>query len=166
MTDAMAQIESLWGRFKPNQPMRYDYMDIRFELMHADVKRTQTLFLVFAVFGIIVACLGLFGLSVFTIAQRSKELSIRKVLGASVQKLFALLTKSYLKLVVFSFVIALPLSHVLMQHWLEGFEYRIPAYFDTLLIGAVMLLLIAVFAIASQSLKAAMSNPVEGLRDE
>lgn len=166
MEEVIAQIEGLWTQFKPNQPMRYDYMDRRFEIMHEDVKRTRTLFLVFATFGIIVACLGLFGLSVFTIAQRGKELSIRKVLGASVSRLFGLLTQRYLQLVLTSLVISLPASFYLMQEWLEGFEYRIPSYADTMIIGPALLILIALFAIGSQSLKAAMSNPVDGLRDE
>ncbi len=166
MEEAMPRIEELWGRFKPNQPMRYDFLDVRFEIMHEDVKRTRTLFFVFAIFGIVVACLGLFGLSVFTISQRSKELSIRKVLGASAKRLFALLTRNYLTLVTYSFLFALPISFYLMQHWLEGFEYRILAYYDAMIIGAIALLLIALVAIGSQSLKAALSNPAEGLRDE
>lgn len=166
MTEAMPRIEELWGKFKPNQPIRYDYMDVRFEIMHEDVKRTRTLFFVFAIFGIVVACLGLFGLSVFTIAQRSKELSIRKVLGASVKRLFALLTRNYLTLVLYSFLIALPASFYLMQGWLESFEYQISGYYDSMIIGAFALLLIALVAIGSQSLKAALSNPAEGLRDE
>ena len=110
MRGTLDKIEGLWDRFNPNQPIRTDFLDQRFEVMYEDVQRTRTIFLVFAVFGVIVACLGLFGLSVYTVALRNKEMTIRKVLGASVQSILRLLTIDYLKLVVLSMVIAVPVA--------------------------------------------------------
>ncbi|WP_421877536.1 FtsX-like permease family protein [Marinoscillum sp.] len=166
MRGTLDKIEGLWDRFNPNQPIRTDFLDQRFEVMYEDVQRTRTIFLVFAVFGVIVACLGLFGLSVYTVALRNKEMTIRKVLGASVQSILRLLTIDYLKLVVLSMVIAVPVAWYFADEWLAGFSYRIETFWDTFIYGGILLVVIALGVVSFQSLKAAFSNPSTGLRNE
>ena len=163
---SLSRIESVWNEFNPNQPLRTDFLDQRFEVMYEDVERTRTVFMVFAIFGVIVACLGLFGLSVYTVALRTKEMTIRKVLGASVQSILRLLTMDYLKLVILSMVLAIPVAWYFADEWLAGFNYRIDYFWDTFIYGGVLLMFIALSVVSFQSLKAAFSNPSSGLRNE
>ena len=143
MAGSMAQLETLWDRFKPNQFFRYDFLDRRYEAMYEGVERTKTLLLIFAAFSVIVACLGLFGLSVFTVAQRNKEMTIRKVLGASVQRIIRLLTVDYLKLVVLALIVALPSALYFVQEWLEPFKYKIPHIWDVLVLAGFLVISLA-----------------------
>ncbi len=162
----VAKIDRLWESMNPKQAIRLSFLDQRFEAMYEEVTRTRTIFLAFAVFALIVACLGLTGLSIYTVAVRTKEITIRKVLGASVQTLLRLLTFEYLKLVLLSMVFAMPLAWFVAQGWLEDFSYRIPQIWDAFLLGAVVLILVAAMVVSFQSIRAALSNPATGLRDE
>ena len=166
MSESLAKIEAVWNEFNPSQTIRMDFLDQRFEVMYEDIQRTRTIFMVFAIFGLIVACLGLFGLSVYTVALRNKEMTIRKVLGASVQSILRLLTIDYLKLVLISLVIAIPVAWYFADEWLAGFSYRISYFWDTFIYGGVLLIVIALGVVSFQSLKAAFSNPSTGLRNE
>jgi putative ABC transport system permease protein len=134
--------------------------------MYEDVKRTGDIFRSFAILAILVACLGLFALSAFMVEQRSKEMSIRKVLGASMGHILGLLSFNFIKLVLLSFTIAVPIALYLMEKWLEDFVYRIPVSGDIFLIAGLLAIGIAAFAISYQSIKAALIDPVKSLRSE
>lgn len=156
----------VWEQFAANQPIRYTFLDDDFAMMYADVQRMGRIFTSFAILAIIIACLGLFALSAFMAEQRSKEMSIRKVLGASVSSLFRLLTQDFLLLVLIALGIAIPLGWYLMRQWLQDYEYRTPIGWDVFLIAGVIAVLIAIVTISSQALKAALNNPIASLNQE
>lgn len=118
MKKALASISAVWKDFLPNQTMRYNFLDQSYAAMYADVQRMQYIFTGFSILAIIVACLGLLALAAFMAEQRRKEVSIRKILGASVSSLFALLTGNFIKLVGISLIIAIPVAWLLMNKWL------------------------------------------------
>ena len=118
MKATLTSITNVWDEFMPNQPIRYTFMDDVFASMYEEVSRTGDVFTVFSVLAILVACLGLFGLSAFMVEQRGKEISIRKILGASIQLIFKLLTMNFLKLIVISLLLAIPISFYMMEDWL------------------------------------------------
>jgi len=146
--------------------MRYDFMDESYANMYADVQRTGLIFTSFAVLAIVIACLGLFALAAFMAEQRSKEISIRKVLGASVSNLFGLLTGNFLKLVFISLLIAIPIGWWLMQKWLQDYTYRISITWDVFVLSGLAVLFIALTTICYQAIKAAIVNPAKSLRSE
>jgi putative ABC transport system permease protein len=115
---------------------------------------------------ILISCLGLFGLATFSAEQRTKEIGVRKVLGASVSSIVALLSKDFLKLVALSVVIASPIAWFVMNKWLQGFAYRLPISWTVFVITAAVALLIAFVTIGFQAIKAAVANPVKSLRTE
>ncbi|NII26790.1 FtsX-like permease family protein [Pseudoflavitalea sp. X16] len=160
----LAAITGVWKGFAPNQAIRYTFLDERFAAMYADVERTGIIFTCFAALAIIVACLGLFALAAFMAEQRSKEISIRKVLGASIPGLFLLLTNNFLRLILISLLIAAPAGWYLMQKWLQDYEYRIAITWDIFAISGIVVFLIALTTICYQAVKAALANPVESLR--
>ena len=162
----LASITDLWDEFMPNQPIRYSFMDESYAMMYEDVKRTGNLFSTFAFLGVVVACLGLFGLSAFMVEQRSKEISIRKVLGASGKTIFSLLTSHFLKLVLFSMIFAIPISWYMMQEWLADFKTAIDLSWWMFALASLLALMIALVTISSESIKAAFVNPAKGLRSE
>src|ERR1700749_1580795 len=125
MKNTVADITALWKKYSPDQPIRYTFLDEQFANMYADVQRTGSIFTSFAVLAIIIACLGLFALSAFMAEQRSKEIGIRKVLGASVQGITTLLSMDFVKLVLLAIVIASPIAWWGMNKWLQDFAYKI-----------------------------------------
>lgn len=159
-------ITSLWKDFAPHQPVRYTFLDQRFARMYADVERTGRIFTSFAVLAIIVACLGLFGLSAFMAEQRTKEIGVRKVLGASVSSIVALLSKDFLRLVLIAIVIASPLAWYIMNRWLDNFAYHINIEWWVFILAGLMATAVALLTISFQSAKAARMNPVQSLRSE
>lgn len=160
------EITKIWKRFAPHQPIRYTFLDERYSVMYDDVKRMGRIFISFAVFALSVACLGLFALSAFMVEQRSKEISIRLILGASMKSIFNLLTNNFVKLVFISFVIATPVAWYVMQKWLEDYVYRIDISWDMFIIAGLMALVIAMLTVSYQSIKAALVKPVNNLRSE
>jgi putative ABC transport system permease protein len=159
-------ITAIWKKFSPDQPIRYTFMDESFANMYADVERTAGILSSFAVLAIVIACLGLFALSSFMAEQRSKEIGIRKVLGASVRGLTALMSKDFVKLVVISIVIASPLAWWGMNQWLNDFAYRVPIGWWVFAVAGGIAILIALFTVSFQSVKAATTNPVKSLKSE
>lgn len=166
MKAALASIDKVWKDFLPHQALRYNFLDQSYAAMYADVQRIQYIFSGFSLLAIIIACLGLFALASFMAEQRNKEISIRKVLGASSINLFALLTGNFLKLVGISLIIAIPLSWMLMNKWLQDYAYRVKITWDLFALTAIIVILIAVLTIFFQAIKVALANPVESLRSE
>ncbi len=166
MHESLTSLTEVWKKFAPHQPIRYNFLDERYAAMYADVQRMGRIFTAFAVLAIVVACLGLFALSAFLIEQRNKEISIRLVLGASLNSVFQMLTWSFVKLVLISFVLAAPAAWYLMTRWLEDYAYKSPISWDIFAIAGVASLTIALITISYQSIKAATMNPVGNLRSE
>jgi len=149
-----------------NNNMDYGFLDEHFAAQYqADSKRTQ-LFTIFSLLTTLIACLGLLGLASFSASRRTKEIGVRKVLGASVPRLLYLLSKDFLKLVLFSLVVAIPLANYFLTDWLESFAYRIGLGWWLFLIPAALVLLIAMLTVSGLTLRAARKNPVETLRYE
>lgn len=166
MTTTVREISALWNKFSPQQAIRYSFMDEGFALLYADVQRTGHIFTCFSVLAIIIACLGLFGLAAFTTEQRTKEVGIRKVLGASVSGILKLLSKDFLRLVFVAIVIATPLAWWAMNKWLEDFTYRIEIQWWIFALAGGAAVLIALATVSFQAIKAAIANPINSLRDE
>jgi putative ABC transport system permease protein len=166
MEETIANITAVWKQFAPQQPIRYSFLDDSYARMYEDVQRMGRIFTTFSVFAIIVACLGLFGLSSFMVEQRGKEISIRLVLGASVKTIFTMLTQNFVKLVTISFLIAAPIAWYVMNKWLQEFVYRTDIGADIFVIVALTALLIALLTISYQAIRAAFIKPVDKLRAE
>lgn len=166
MEAAMTGIQSVWTDIKPSQPIRYSFMDDRFKLMYNDLLRIKTLFLIFSVLSIVVACLGLFALSAYMIEQRTKEISVRKVLGASTQSLFALMATDFMKLVAIATLIAIPIGWYLMDDMLSDIANHITLSWPIFTIATLAAFAIALITISYESIKAALVNPASKLRSE
>jgi putative ABC transport system permease protein len=166
MSGFLQTLEAKWNEFAPGHPFSYSFMDERFESMYNSERRIRTIFGVFSGLAIFIACLGLFGLATFVAEQRTKEIGIRKVLGASVPDLVGLLSKDFARLVVIAFVVAAPVAWYVMQQWLQDFEYRVTLGWQTFAIAGVMALGIALLTVSFQAVKAALANPVKSLRSE
>ncbi len=164
--NTMAQISSTWKDLSPSQPIRYSFLDDRFNKMYDDVQRMGRIFTSFAVLAIIIACLGLFALAAFMAEQRSKEIGIRKVLGASVQSITKLLSLDFVKLVAIAILIASPIAWWAMNKWLEDFTYRITIGWYIFALAGAVAIVIALFTVSLQSIKAAIANPIKALRSE
>lgn len=166
LPSAIQSIDKVWKSFSPHQAIRYDFLDQRYAHMYEDVQRMKSLFGYFASLAIIVACLGLFALAVFMVEQRCKEISIRMVLGASTATIFRILTSNFFKLVCISLVIAIPLSYILMQRWLNDFAYKEEIGWKVYLMTGSMAVVIAMLTISYQAIRAALMKPAEQLRSD
>ena len=162
----LAHLEQAWATHEPDYPFEYYFMDEYFAAQYAAEERLAQTFAYGAGLAILIACLGLFGLAAFAAQRRRKELGVRKVLGASVGGLFGLLTSDFLKLVVLAFVLAVPLAYVGLSQWLQQFPYRTEIGLAPFAWAGLLTLLIAVLTVGYQSLRAALTNPVEVLRTE
>jgi putative ABC transport system permease protein len=162
----IANVKALWNRYFPKDPFNYYFLDDDFNTQYQSDQRFGQMFTLFASLAILIACFGLIGLSAYNILQRTKEVGIRKVLGASVQNVVFILSKDFLLLVVISFVIATPVSWLIMHHWLQDFAYRINISWWVFGIAGMLALLIALSTIGYQAIKAAIANPVKSLRSE
>jgi putative ABC transport system permease protein len=166
MQHTIAEISSLWKKASPAQPVRYTFLDQSFATMYADVTRMGNIFTSFAVLAIIIACLGLFALAAFMAEQRSKEIGIRKVLGASVENITRLLSMDFVKLVILSIVIASPIAWWGMTKWLQDFTYRAPISWWIFAGAGMVAIMIALLTVSYQSIKAAIANPIKALKTE
>ena len=155
-----------WNEFAPGQPFEYTFLDDRFSNMYTAEQRLGEIFSVFATLSILVACLGLFGLASFTAEQRTKEIGVRKVLGASIGSIIVLLSKEFTKWVLIANVIAWPVAYFAMNEWLQGFAFRIDLGWWIFAISGALALGIAILTVAYQAIKAAMANPIDALRYE
>lgn len=164
MDQLIGQLEGTWERFVPHQSFQYSFLDQEFASMYEDVFRTRDVFMSFALLAIVIACLGLFALSAFLAEQRHKEISTRKVLGASTLGIVGLLSKDYLLLVSVALCIGLPLSWFAMNAWLADFSFRIELGWPLFLLAGLISFLIALGTISYQTIRAASLNPAEFLR--
>lgn len=162
----LTELNNLWKSFSPKGPLEYSFLDEQFATMYASEQRTQQIFSVFAVIAIIIASLGLFGLSAFVIEQRNKEIGIRKVLGASVKQVLVMVSKDFLILVGLAFIIAIPVTWWAMHQWLQDFAYRINIPVSIFILSGLAAIGIAMLTISFQAIKAAISNPVKSIRTE
>jgi putative ABC transport system permease protein len=166
MASTLQSVTGVWNRLMPHQPLRYTFLDESYARMYEDVQRMGQIFASFAVLAVVVACLGLFALSAFMVEQRNKEISIRLVLGASVNNIFRLLTQNFVMLVLVSFVIAAPMAWYLMQLWLQDYAYKIDITWDVFAFAALLSVLVALLTVSYQSVRAALVNPATRLRSE
>jgi putative ABC transport system permease protein len=162
----IAAIGDDWKALIPNRPFSYYFLDDFFDKQYRSEDRFGSLFLNFAILAIFISCLGLLGLASYSTSQRTKEISIRKVMGASVSNILNLLSKEFLKLVAISFCIAAPIAFYFMHEWLQGFAYRTRIYWWVFALAAVLSLVVALTTISFQAIKAAIANPAESLRTE
>jgi len=163
---ALAAIESTWKKFIPDTPFEYSFLDENFDKLYQSEQRQGFIFTTFACIAIFIACLGLLGLSAFTISQRVKEIGVRKVLGANISGIVALLSKDFLKLVMIAALISFPVSWYAMNNWLKDFAYRIHLQWWVFLTAAIVALMVALVTVGFQAIKAAIANPVKSLRTE
>jgi putative ABC transport system permease protein len=162
----LTQIEATWKQLMPGQPFNYQFMDDRFDHVYRAEQRVGTLTLTFSVLAILVACLGLFGLAAFTAEARTKEIGVRKVLGASVGSLIALLSRDFIKLVLIAILIASPIAWYAMHRWLQDFAYKIEIEWWMFALAGLLAIGIALLTVSFQSVKAALVNPIKSLRSE
>jgi len=162
----LAQVKSKWKDVSPNQQFNYSFMDQEFDALYRSEQRMGAISIAFTSLAIIIACLGLFGLAAYAAEQRTKEIGIRKVLGANVSTIVNMLSRDFIKLVLISIIIAAPLAWWVMQKWLQSFAYRQNIQWWVPALAAVSAILIAFITISFQSIKAALSNPVNSLRSE
>lgn len=168
MKETLSQITSIWDAFMPHQAIRYSFLDDRFSKTWTNetLGRIQTIFSAFAGLAIIIACLGLFALSAFTMEQRNKEISIRKVLGASFASLFGIITLDFVKLLLISFVVAIPIGWYTMDSFLIDFAYRIEIRWTVFALTGLGFLVIVLSTVSKHAIALAAKNPAETLKDE
>jgi putative ABC transport system permease protein len=159
-------IKTTWSKFSPAYPLDYKFLDENFEAMYQSEQKLSTLLWIFTLMAILVGCLGLFGLAAFNAEQRTKEIGIRKVLGATATDIVAMLSKKFLQPVLVASLIAFPIAWWLMKNWLDDFPYRIEITAGIFILTALGSLLIAFMTVSFHAIKAAVSNPVKSLRTE
>ena len=162
----VSMLESTWKSFTNNAPFEYSFMDQNLAQQYTSEKNLARTFLTFSVLAIFIACLGLLGLSAFVTEQRTKEIGIRKVLGASIPEIVVLLSKEFMKWVLIANVIAWPLAYYAMNEWLQNFAYRANIGVWVFIASGVLSLIVALITVSSHAIKAATANPVESMRYE
>ncbi len=164
--DALAKIETVFKKYNPEQPFEYQFVDEDYAKKFGNEKRIATLASFFAILAIFISCLGLFGMASFVAEQRTKEIGVRKVLGASVFGLWRLLSKDFVVLVIISLLIAIPLAYYLMHGWLDNYQYRTKISWWIFAVSGAGAILITLLTVSHQAIKAAIANPVKSLRSE
>lgn len=166
LPQSMVQIEKVFDQTLPESAFDYIFLDEHLDTLYRREQRTALVVLVFSCLSILIACLGLFGLAAFTAEQRTKEIGVRKVLGASVGSIVALLSRDFLQLVMVAVIIAAPVAWYFMEAWLKEFAFRIEIRWWVFALAGLMALLLAFVTVSAQSVRAAMANPVKSLRSE
>jgi putative ABC transport system permease protein len=159
-------IEAVWKRMAPSEPFTYSFLNEDFNTMYKSEQRIGKIFITFAILAILIACLGLFGLATYAAEQRTKEIGIRKVLGATVANIVSMLSKDFLKLVIIAAFIAFPVAWWAMYKWLQDFAYRIDMGWWIFLAAGSITIFIALATISYKAIRSALSNPVKSLRTE
>lgn len=166
LSDIVSQIDQLWKKLNPGHAFEYSIMEEDFLATYQTEERMEKMFLIFTVLAIAIAGIGLFGLSAYAAEQRTRELAVRKVLGASVRSLFHLLSMSFIKLVAIAVVVALPFSWIAMERWLSGFAFRAEVPVWIFFSAAALILMVGSVTITIQTLKASLRNPADSLRTD
>jgi len=166
MQSLLTTIGNIWHKLNPTEPFEYSFIDQDFQRNYEAETRLSAIVGYFTLIAILISCLGLFGLATFSAEQRTKEIGVRKVLGASVTSIVALLSKDFLKLVGIAILIASPLAWFVMNKWLQDFAYRVNISWAVFVITTLVALFIALFTISFQAIRAAIANPVKSLRTE
>jgi len=162
----LSDLRRQWNSFSPPGPLGYNFLDEKFASLYASEQRTQKIFTAFTLLAIVIATLGLFGLSAFVLEQRRKEIGIRKVLGASARRVLLMVSKEFLSLVTIAFIISVPVTWWSMHAWLQDFAYRTDIDIWIFIVAGGAAITIAFLTISVQAIKAAMANPVKSLRTE
>lgn len=162
----LSYIEKTWKQFSPDFPFDYHFLDQSFDRLYQSEQRLSEIFGAFSLLSVLIACLGLFGLASYAVQERTKEIGIRKVLGASVPQIVNLVANDFIKLVLIANVIAWPLAYYAMNKWLQNFAYRTDIGLWIFVLSGILALAIALLTVSSQAIKAARANPVESLRYE
>ena len=163
---AIATVRNVWNEVNPRAPFSYTFMDETVGRLYAAETRLARILKVFVLLAVLLSCLGLFGLSAYVAAQKTKEIGIRKVLGAKASKIVILLTKDFSRWVLLANLVAWPAAYGLTEKWLQGFAYRIRLGVGPFLLASGSTLLVALLTISYQSIKAATANPIEAIRHE
>lgn len=166
VTETMSRLEVMWKQRIPDRPFNYHFLDDDYNKLYLSEQRSATLFTVASSLAIVLACLGLFGLAAFTTVQRTKEIGIRRVLGANVTSITMLVAKNFLQLVGIAVLIAIPLAWWAGKTWLQDYAYRVPVQVYVFIITAVVTIFISLCTVGYHSIKAALMNPVKSLRTE
>ena len=166
ISETIAKIEQKWQEIAPHRPFDYFFLDEAFDQQYKTEVRFGQLFLYFAGLAIFIACLGLLGLISYTVVQRTREIGIRKVLGATESSIVRLLSKDFLTLIFFAFIIASPIAWYILKQWLSHFAFRIEVEWWVFALAGLLALMIALLTVSFQTIKAAVANPVESLRNE
>ncbi len=166
MSKTLEDIHAKWEELAPGQPFSYSFIDDRFEKLHASENQIRNIVNIFTIITILIACLGLLGLASYTAAQKTKEIGIRKVLGASVLEIIGMLSIKFLKPVLIAFILSIPIAWYFMSGWLEDFAYRTKLSPFIFFSAGALALIIAWFTMSFHSIRAANSNPIESLKDE
>ena len=162
----MPHVQEVWDRFNPGYPVSYTFLDDRLNELYRNEARMMQMFSYFSILAILIACLGLFGLASFTAEQRTKEIGVRKVLGASLLNIVVLLSREFIKWVLVANIIAWPVAYFAMNKWLQNFAYKVHIGWIVFVLTAVLTFVIALLTVSYQSVKAAMADPVHALRYE
>jgi putative ABC transport system permease protein len=162
----IAQIQATWNQFNPEYPFEYYFLDERFDSIYQSEEKMQSLFSYFSLLSIFISCLGLFGLAAFAAEQRTKEIGVRKVVGASISNIILLLSKEFTKWILIANIIAWPLAWIYVNSWLDDFAYRTDVGWWLFVLAGGSTLIIALLTVSSQAIKAAVTNPIESLRYE
>jgi putative ABC transport system permease protein len=166
MEQALNILKTQWRTFDPARPLEFSFMDSKVEAQYGAETRLLKIFGIFSSFAIFISCLGLFGLVSFIAEQRTKEIGIRKVLGATVSSIIFMLSNRFSKLVAIAFVVATPLAWWAMDEWLNNFAYRVEAGWPIFALAGGAALLVALLTVSTQAIKAALANPAAALRYE
>ena len=159
-------LEDIWKKFAGNEAFDYNFLDQNLAHLYIAEQRTSKIAITFSILAIFIACLGLLGLAAFVTEQRTKEIGIRKVLGASIPSLLFMLSKEFLKWVIIANIIAYPVAYFVMNNWLKDFAYRININLWVFALAGFIALIIALLTVSSHAIKAATANPVKSLRYE
>jgi putative ABC transport system permease protein len=166
LQQTLAQIELAWESLVPARPFDYYFLDESIDKLYRAEQNFRAIFSAMTLLSLIIACLGLFGLAAFTAEQRTKEIGIRKVLGASAAGIAGLLSKDFIKLVLIANLLACPIAWYAMKQWLQSFAYRIDLGWWVFALASGITLIIALLTVSTQAIKTALANPVESLRYE
>ncbi len=164
--ESIKKLEAVFAKHNPGMPFMYDFVDAQYKLKFQSEQRIGQLSAYFAILAIFISCLGLFGMASFMAEQRTKEIGVRKVMGASVFSLWRLMSADFAILVLIALVIAVPVGWLGMHHWLSSYEYRTDISWWSIALTCIGAMSIAILTISTQSIRAAMTDPVKSLRSE